>query len=85
MLATTFSEGRRHSSPNAGYPEAAFAGALRVKLGGPNYYHGKKVDKPYIGPRFGEAKPLHIKMACDLMLLSSILWVVVLSGTVVVL
>jgi adenosylcobinamide-phosphate synthase len=40
---------RNHSSPNSGYPEAAAAGALGVRLGGPNRYFGKVVDKPTIG------------------------------------
>ncbi len=81
VFVTAASEGRRHSSPNAGYPEAAFAGALGVKLGGPNHYHGQLVDKPYIGTRFGNVNPSHIQKACDLMLLSSILWAAVLSIT----
>ena len=38
-----------HSSPNSAHPEAAVAGALNLRLGGPNYYFGKLVDKPYIG------------------------------------
>ncbi len=37
------------SSPNAGWPEAALAGALRVRLGGPSTYFGHLVDKPFIG------------------------------------
>ncbi len=41
--------GKQHSSPNAGYPEAALAAILDCKFGGPNYYHGKLVDKPFIG------------------------------------
>ncbi|WP_103865894.1 adenosylcobinamide-phosphate synthase CbiB [Aquimarina sp. I32.4] len=41
--------GKQHSSPNAGYPEAALAAILDCRFGGPNYYHGKLVDKPYIG------------------------------------
>lgn len=44
-----FKFGRKHSSPNAGYPEAALAGILNVQFGGPNVYHGQLVDKPYIG------------------------------------
>ena len=40
---------RRHSSPNAGFPEAAAAGALGVRLGGPSFYAGKRVEKPWIG------------------------------------
>jgi len=41
--------GHQHKSPNSGYPEAALAGILDVRFGGPNVYHGKLVDKPYIG------------------------------------
>ena len=38
-----------HSSPNSAHPEAAVAGALKVRLGGANYYFGKLVEKPTIG------------------------------------
>ncbi|MDA3854403.1 MAG: adenosylcobinamide-phosphate synthase CbiB [Bacteroidales bacterium] len=41
--------GKAHSSPNAGYPEAALAGILNVRFGGPSNYFGAVVDKPYIG------------------------------------
>jgi len=37
------------ASPNAGWPEAAMAGALGVRLGGPSTYFGRQVDKPFIG------------------------------------
>lgn len=40
---------RQHASPNAGYPEAAMAGALGMQLGGSNKYFGKIVEKPTIG------------------------------------
>jgi len=79
-LMTAVCEGAHHASPNAGYPEAAFAGALALKLNGPNYYNGKLVDKPYIGVRFGQSAPGHIKKACDIMLLSSFLWLILLMG-----
>jgi adenosylcobinamide-phosphate synthase len=68
---TALLEGKNHSSPNSGYPEAAFAGAFNIKLGGPNIYHGKLVSKPYIGINFGEATPPHIPKACRLMMVSS--------------
>ena len=42
-------DGRNHSSPNSGIPEAAAAGALGVQLGGTNLYFGKPVEKPTIG------------------------------------
>lgn len=41
--------GRKHASPNSGYPESALAGVLNCRFGGPNYYHGKIVNKPFIG------------------------------------
>jgi adenosylcobinamide-phosphate synthase len=44
-----FQYGHQHASPNAGYPEAALAGILKCRFGGPNLYHGKWVEKPYIG------------------------------------
>ncbi|MFP4445269.1 MAG: adenosylcobinamide-phosphate synthase CbiB [Desulfosudaceae bacterium] len=70
-LVTAVREGRHHSSPNAGYPEAAFAGALSLWLGGPNYYHGRLVDKPRIGYGLGEAAPEHIMQACRLLMFSA--------------
>ncbi len=44
-----FRDGMKHSSPNSGIPEAAMAGALGVRLGGPATYGGIFVNKPYIG------------------------------------
>ena len=40
---------RQHTSPNAGYPEAALAGILNCRFGGPHTYFGKEVWKPFIG------------------------------------
>ena len=42
-------DGRNHTSPNSGIPEAAMAGALGVRLGGPSTYGGVLVQKPFIG------------------------------------
>ena len=42
-------DGRNHPSPNSGYPEAAMAGALGVRLGGPSSYGGQPGVKPFIG------------------------------------
>jgi adenosylcobinamide-phosphate synthase len=39
----------KHQSPNAGWPEAAMAGALGVRFGGPRQYDGETVDLPYMG------------------------------------
>jgi adenosylcobinamide-phosphate synthase len=67
------SEGHNHPSPNAGYPEAAFAGALGVRLNGPNVYQGKLVHKPYIGKNFTDPDVAHILQACCLVFMSSLI------------
>lgn len=46
--------GRMHASPNSGYPEAALAGILDCRFGGPHYYFGELFDKPYIGEKARE-------------------------------
>ncbi|WP_260863469.1 adenosylcobinamide-phosphate synthase CbiB [Citrobacter sp. Marseille-Q6884] len=38
-----------HSSPNCAWSEASVAGALGIRLGGPNDYFGERVEKPWIG------------------------------------
>ena len=48
-LNTMLRDGRKHSSPNSGIPEAAMAGALGVRLGGPSVYGGVIIEKPFIG------------------------------------
>jgi len=48
-LSMVFTEGKKHSSPNAGYPEAALAFVMNCQFGGPNLYGGNLVDKPFIG------------------------------------
>jgi len=49
LLRFVRKNGRRHASPNSGYPEAALAGILDCRFGGPHYYFGELFDKPYIG------------------------------------
>jgi adenosylcobinamide-phosphate synthase len=77
-FSTAAAEGRRHTSPNAGFSEAAFAGALEVSLGGPSRYGGVTVPKPWIGARFGPARIADIRRARDLMVLSSALCLVLM-------
>ncbi len=43
-------DARRHRSPNAGWPEAAFARGLNVALAGPRSYHGSLSDDPFVNP-----------------------------------
>ncbi|WP_312454399.1 adenosylcobinamide-phosphate synthase CbiB [Pseudescherichia sp.] len=46
-----------HSSPNCAWPEATVAGALGIRLGGPNDYFGQRVEKPWIGE---ETRPVTV-------------------------
>lgn len=72
-------EGSHHSSPNAGYAEAAFSGALAIRLNGPNYYGGVLVDKPWIGAAFNPVRIADIGRACRLMMAASIAGAMVYS------
>lgn len=49
LFAFVVKYGNKHLSPNSGYPEAALAGILNCRFGGPHNYFGEIVDKPYIG------------------------------------
>jgi len=49
LMRFVWKNGRRHASPNSGYPEAALAGILDCRFGGPHYYFGQLFPKPYIG------------------------------------
>jgi len=62
-LATMLRDARRHASPNAGWPEAAMAGALGLKLAGPVSYDGAAHDKPWIGGGRGDAGAGDIRRA----------------------
>ena len=48
-LVTMWRDAKKHRSPNAGWPEAAAAGALGLALGGPRRYGGTIVDEPWLG------------------------------------
>jgi len=62
------------ASPNAGWPEAALAGALSVRLGGPSTYFGRVVDKPFIGDAPPQPlNPGHYRGAVRLLYATSLL------------
>jgi adenosylcobinamide-phosphate synthase len=68
-------DGREHKSPNAGQPESAMAGALRVRLGGPNAYAGERIDSPFIGPEFPLPTLQQARRAIHLVSLATVLGV----------
>lgn len=69
-----FLYGSKHASPNAGYPEAALAGVLNCRFGGPNIYYGVKMDKPYIGEEDRDVDSEDIRKACWINIAASLLF-----------
>jgi adenosylcobinamide-phosphate synthase len=59
-------DARRHRSPNAGWPEAAMAGALGLRLAGPRVYHGETVDDSWMGDGRAAADASDIRRALAL-------------------
>lgn len=57
-------EARQHRSPNAGWPEAAMARAIGVRLSGPRSYDGKMRDFPYVNPTGTPPDRTAIRNAC---------------------
>lgn len=73
----------RHRSPNAGWPEAAMAGALGIRLSGPRQYHDRVSDEPWLNAQGDAATGDDIRVG--LRLFVSAIWVltVVLAGIAV--
>lgn len=65
-----------HESPNSAWSEAAFAGALSIRLGGPASYPGIDVDHPWLGDGTPSATEKHIVLAIQLM------WATVWTGAI---
>lgn len=68
------------SSPNAGIPEAAFAGALGIALGGVTFYQGRKIPVPIIGDKEREREPADIIRAIRLMYAVSLFFFIIACG-----
>jgi len=69
----TWRDGHKHDSPNAGYPEAAMAGALGVRLGGPSRYCGEIVEKPTLGDEKNSLQGERISQSLDLLDMASVI------------
>lgn len=53
-------DARHHRSPNAGWPEAAMAGALGVRLSGPRAYAGGVSEEPWLNASAPDARPIDL-------------------------
>ncbi|WP_380872734.1 cobalamin biosynthesis protein CobD [Sphingomonas sp. DBB INV C78] len=63
---TLWRDHANHASPNSGWPEAAMAGALQLRLAGPIAYGGIVHDKPWIGDGRADANAADIRRALAL-------------------
>ena len=88
LLKFVWRNGRKHASPNSGYPEAALAGALDCRFGGPHYYFGELFDKPFIGENERDLttvdmlKAVRINRIAEVMMIALVLVVVGFFGTI---
>ena len=69
--------GKNHASPNSGYPEAALAGILNCRFGGPHYYFGELFDKPYIGENDRELTTADMKKSIRVNRFAELLMVII--------
>jgi adenosylcobinamide-phosphate synthase len=65
-MACMFRDARRHRSPNAGWPEAAMAGSLGVRLCGPRVYDGALANEPWLNAMARDAGPDDIPRALEI-------------------
>lgn len=72
--------GRNHASPNSGYPEAALAGILNCRFGGPHYYFGELFDKPFIGTNERLLTTQDMKTAVRVNRTAEVLMIVLVAG-----
>ncbi len=73
-------DARRHASPNAGFPEAAVAGVLGVRLGGPSRYHGRLLEKAWLGDDTVPLTAETFDRTIRLLYLSSFVMAMLVSG-----
>jgi len=84
-LRTMLRDGRRHTSPNSGIPEAAMAGALGIRLGGPSTYGGVVVDKPYIGDETNRTEDSYLEASLRAVAITKIASLLGFGGALIIL
>ena len=65
-MSCMWTDARHHRSPNAGWPEAAMAGALGIRLCGPRSYHGELAEEPWLNAAAREPAALDITRVLEL-------------------
>ena len=79
LIGFVWRNGRNHASPNSGYPEAALAGILDCRFGGPHYYFGELFDKPYIGENARELTTADMQKAVRINRTAEVLAIVIIT------
>ena len=77
LLKFVANYGNQHASPNSGYPEAALAGILDCRFGGPHHYFGELVYKPFIGDRERLVHTMDMRKAVDVNSRAEVLMVLI--------
>lgn len=70
LVAFVTRNGKRHASPNSGYPESALAGILDCRFGGGHYYFNEYIDKPFIGENNRKLTSADMKTAVKINLIT---------------
>ena len=85
LICFIFKYGPQHLSPNSGYPEAALAGILNCRFGGPHNYFGEEVYKPFIGENHKDFTTkdmelaIHVNLQVEFVLVALITFFVLLQ------
>jgi adenosylcobinamide-phosphate synthase len=79
-LLVMLRDGAKHRSPNAGWPEAAMAGALGVRLSGPRAYHGVANEEPWLNSGARDPGAADIGAGLQITLRSGVLLTLVLGA-----
>jgi adenosylcobinamide-phosphate synthase len=70
----------KHRSPNAGWQEAALAGALDYALAGPRVYPGETVDDPWMGDGRADLTPQDVRAGLRLYLAAGVVTALLIAG-----
>ena len=85
-VKTMLRDAKKHKSPNGGWPEGAFAGALNIALGGPRTYPGGEVVGVWIGDGRARLEPRDIDRSRALYIVANLLlWFAILCGGIIAL
>jgi len=79
-VSAVWSDASKQPSPNAGYPEAAVAGALGIRLGGLNYYRGVARVKPFLGEPIHPLSARTFQQARKILYASSVFMAAAVTG-----